>query len=303
MNINLYQIQYDENTAAKDASGLLTFDCRENPEFLKRETAHLIRFYDELIVHANNDDYFGLFSPKFEQKVGLKIHQVKDFISDNQGYDVYLFNPFPMLVYKYMNMWEQSELNHPGILNIVDELFEKSGIDFKASSLSRQTESQVVYCNYWVGKKEFIDNFICFLKRLEKTIDENENLKTKIFNDAQYDLSEACFYPFVFERLLSVYLCLNPTYKAISYKYNRNDFVVNHLNKIEKKFYLSDVKHDFDVWECQNFEKIDEVEIRINILKNFLRPKYGIGLIESIMRKINMFRFNSLRKKILSVIK
>lgn len=302
MNINLYQIQYDENTATKKDSGLFTFDCRENPEFLKREIAHLIRFYDEVVVHADEGDYFGLFSPKFEQKSGLQIQQVREFILNNPEQDIYLFNPFPMLVYKHMNMWEQGALTHPGILGIVDELFEKSGIDFKVSSSHRQNVKQVVYCNYWVGRKDFLDGFVGLLKELDRTIELNQNIRDKVFMDTQYDLSDACFYPFIFERLLSTYLYLSPKINTLPYAYTQNDLVVNHLNKIEKKFYLSDVKRDFDEWECQNYEKIDDVGIKLNILKTFLRPKYGIGLIESIMRKINILRFNSLRKKILSVL-
>ena len=49
MKINLYQIQYDEKSKPAEDSGFFAFDCRANSEFLKREMAHMMRFYDEII--------------------------------------------------------------------------------------------------------------------------------------------------------------------------------------------------------------------------------------------------------------
>lgn len=299
MDIFLYQIQYDDKTAASEDSGLLTFDCREKPEFLKRETAHFIRFYDEVVIHANDDDYFGLLSPKFGDKTGLTSIDVTQFIQDNPNQDIYLFNPFPMLVYMYLNMWVHAENVHLGLLDITDELFKKSNFDFEVSSLHRQNVHQVTYCNCWVAKKTYFDKYISLLKKMDKTIDENQVLRSKIFEFTEYANEKACFYPFIFERVLSTFLYLNPEIKSLPYKYQDKDIVTNRLNRIERKFCLSPLKDTFDEWESQKTVDVEEIRIKLDIMTNFLRPKHSVGLVRSVIKKINLFKFQTLKDNIL----
>lgn len=128
MNIFLYQIWYDEQTKPDEQSGLLAFDCRKNPEFLKREIAHLIRFYDEIV--ANNNDYFSLLSPRFFGKTGLTTNDVKQFALKNPNYDVYLFNPYPTNVYLHLNVWEQGKRHHRGLKQLTQNLLNKANINF-----------------------------------------------------------------------------------------------------------------------------------------------------------------------------
>ena len=90
--IYLYQIQYDENSKPNENSGFKAFDVRDRPEFLKRETAHMVRLYEEIISSGDDNDFYGLFSPKFTQKTGLFADDVIEFVNDN-NVDVCLFNP------------------------------------------------------------------------------------------------------------------------------------------------------------------------------------------------------------------
>lgn len=296
MNINLYQIQYDENTAAKEDSGIFTYDCRGNPEFLKREIAHLIRFYDEVVVHASDDEYFGLFSPKFELKTRLTIPKVKSFICNNPGRDIYLFNPCPMHVFQYLNMWEQGEEFHKGLVEITDKLLQKANINFSVKLPHRQTEQQVVYCNYWVAKKTKFDEIIYYFKLLNSIVDNDQEIRQEIFDFTEYAISQACFYPFVFERLLSTFLYMNKEIDVLPYSYKREDNF--YFSKLEKKFYFSKVHKDYNNWELTNMGNINEVRNRINIIKKFIYPQHDSKLLKSIIKRVNLITFKILSKKL-----
>lgn len=298
MNINLYQIQYDENTAAKDASGLLTFDCRENPEFLKREIAHLIRFYDEVVVHANNDDYFGLFSPKFTEKTKLSIFDVKAFIEQNIGQNIYLFNPFPMLVYKHLNMWEQGEAGHMGLQQITNQLFHQARIDFNVDSLHRQNHKQVVYCNYWVANKLTFDKVMPLIKQLDLLCETDVEIREKILSHTHYTGGEACFYPFVFERILSTFLYLNKNIKVLPYEYDSSHIAITSMKKLEKKFYQSSLRAEFRDWELAGNKSVEEIKLKIDLISNYMYPqsKSKSKAMKSALKVLNLFKFNQLKK-------
>jgi len=231
MKLYLYQIWYDKNTKPDEQSGLLAFDCRNNPEFLKREIAHLIRFYDEIVKDADNDNYFALLSPRFNKKTGLTIDQVKNFVLANPNQDVYLFNPFPMQVYSDMNVWDSGELQHEGLKELTQLLFDTANIKFDVYNKHRNTVYNTVYCNYWVASKSFLDNFVDFLKNLDKTIDNMPDYnRDKYFSDARYH-TKASFYPFIFERLISSFLLLNSNYNVKPYIYNSGSVLFKKTKK------------------------------------------------------------------------
>ena len=95
MKIELYQTWHDENSYPEDSTGLLPFDCRKNPEFHKRESAHLIRLYD------NDIKYHHLtFETRGRKKLmskqganlcdGIALHEL---FLDKTGAAAYLLTP------------------------------------------------------------------------------------------------------------------------------------------------------------------------------------------------------------------
>lgn len=298
MELNLYQIQYDDETSALSDSGFLTYDCRAKPEFLKREIAHLIRFYHEIVVRADTEDYFSLLSPKFNYKTGLTAQHIKEFITNNPEQDVYLFNPYPIHIYNYMNVWEQAKLNHPEILNLADDLFRITGINFKTTELHRNSIHQVIYCNYWVAKKSFFDQFIPFLQLLDDAI---ENMpverRASFFAETNYR-SPACCYPFIFERLLTTYLYLHPRIKSKAYEFSQPFKGYHYLNRIERKFYYGDSRKMFDQWERVNQPDIQEIEKVIKVITSILRPQiytpYVGKLLRSLVKSFNIYQIDKI---------
>lgn len=300
MKIHLYQIWYDEISKPDKQSDLLAFDCRNNPEFLKREIAHLIRFYDEIVKYADEDTYFALLSPRFSEKTGLTINRVNDFVLKNPNEDVYLFNPFPMHVYLDMNVWENGELQHEGLKELTQLLFDTAGINFNVYNKYRNTVYNTVYCNYWVASKPFLNDFIGFLKKLDNTIDHMPKYnRDRYFSDARYH-TKASFYPFIFERLISTFLVLNSNYKAKPFVYSEDDFLVKKMKRIDRAFYLSASRKNFDSWEA-NTNNINLLKEKYLLLNNTLRPNISIfpfaflnKWFASIIRRINKRRMAKL---------
>lgn len=234
MSIHLYQIQYDDHTKPSDESGFIGFDVRDNPEFLKREMAHMTRFYDEIVSKGVDEDFYGLFSPKFNDKSGLLSCDILDFSEKNPDADLYIFNPFPIHVYKYLNVWRQGEEHHPNIIKLANQMFDAADFDFDVASLHRNSIKNTVYCNYWVAKKTFFDVFIPFVKKMDKAInDMPDEMKSEYFSETNY-LTHACFYPFIFERLISSFLVKNPIFDVRPYLYS--DLSKIHMGRVERSF-------------------------------------------------------------------
>lgn len=273
MNIYLYQIQYDDASKPSDTSGFKAFDVRDNPEFLKREMAHMMRFYDDIVSKGSDDSYYGLFSPKFNEKSGLSSADVMNFVEKNLEADVCLFNPFPMTVYKNLNVWRQGEENHPDLIRLANQMFDKAGFDFDAASFHRNSLANTVYCNYWVAKKSFFDGFIPFVKKMDQAInDMPEHMRAEYFVDAKY-ITKACYYPFLFERLLSTFLIsdfgMNYTSKPYVYQAEPNG---TRLGKVEKAFFQHDGMSKFNQWESGS-RSVSEVSEKIEMLQMVLHPK------------------------------
>ncbi|MGP1607870.1 MAG: hypothetical protein ACTTGU_06980 [Moraxella sp.] len=306
MNIFLYQIWYDEHSQPNNNSGLYGFDCRHNPEFLKREVAHLIRFYDEIVCNGEDSDYFSLLSPRFCEKTGLRIQQVHNFIKDNKGYDIYLFNPYPMNVYCNFNVWDHGEDNHTGLKEITNKLFDMAGFDFNVNTPHRNNIYTTVYCNYWVASKVFFDDFINLLKLLDFTIDSMATEeRSKYFSETTYR-TKASFYPFIFERIICSYLLKNPQIRSLPYIYQNNFNGYNKMRSIEKAFYFSQERQYFDDWEKNNSLKL--IKQGYNVIHELLYPKVDIckfkfanKWLRSIIRQNNKRKIHLISNKLSNI--
>lgn len=304
MSIHLYQIQYDDQTKPSEESGFIGFDVRDNPEFLKREMAHMIRFYDQIVSKGGDGDFYGLFSPKFSEKSGLLSSDVLDFVAQNTDADVCIFNPFPINVCKYLNVWRQGEERHPNLIRLANQMFEIAGFDFDASGFYRNSVRDTAYCNYWVAKKTFFDDFIDFVKKIDHVIENMpESRRSEYFADAQY-ISKACYYPFLFERLLSTFLVsdLGSHYISKPHIYQENISDIQ-ISKIEKAFVKNGGIRKFYQWEEKN-KSVSEIYEKVDVLENFLNPKINKNLLQpiaiifrSLIKKINRITIVSFLKK------
>lgn len=152
----------------------------------------------------SHTDLLGTVSWKFQQKTGLTGQVFLDNINANPGYDVYFVNPFPELCI-YRSVWDHGEEFHPRLKEITGKLFQACGYDTRL--LEHETPPNLTaYCNYWVGSKNFWDEYIAFLTPIwEYAHQGNEPLSLELRKMAD-PFIKAPYLPFLFERLFSTFL-------------------------------------------------------------------------------------------------
>ena len=215
--IILYNIKYTASVGTKDPE-FLEYDCSGTPHVEEREVFHMRDFF--AAGQHIRAKYSGLLSPRFTTKTGLTGHNVKEFIRDNPGHDVYIFDRNMIQPYQFFNIWEHGEHFHPGLKALTSDLFKDSGLSFEISQFPRQTRKQFAFCNFWVGNAEFWSEFMQFLDPVLKTLDRDASGVRKYYRLAKYGREgDHSFVPFVLERMLSTFLSMVPTIRAAKYPF------------------------------------------------------------------------------------
>ena len=226
----------------------IEYDCRDNPESQKREVAHMLNFYDEGIWKESGASYFGLVSPKFTDKTGIGGKAFIEWIEANPGYDVYFINPFPQLAYWHYNVWESGEFWHPGLRDLADILFERFGLTIRVEDLPRNTASSLLYCNFWVGNEKFWRIYMDFVRKLIDIVDHLDAESYKKFFERAPHYAPATYFPFIFERLFSIFLALHGEISCLPYPYGPDEILNKCENEMER-FIIREWAGLIDVWD------------------------------------------------------
>ena len=251
MQTAIYQILYDDWIVGHSDPAFMIYDCRHNPERERRETAHMLRFYDEVICQTGCDDIFGLLSPKFARKAGLPGHAFVEWIEANPGHDVYFINPYPSVGYSTFNVWTQGEFWHPGLGELANSLFAAAGVPIRVEALPRNSAATLLYCNYWVGRRNFWHGFMRFVRSMVMAVENLDIPQRKRISDPTPYHLPATYFPFVFERLFSTYLVLQGNVNALAYRYS-HDAIINSADINEMERYALRTWADMiDAWDAE----------------------------------------------------
>lgn len=235
--IKIYQTYIFDSDLKEFDPAFVPNDWRHNPRSELREIDIFFDFFDK--GRYKEADYLGVVSKKFNKKTKISGKRFIEFIQNNPGADVYFINPFPQNAYFSYNVWDQGESCHKGICDATQYLFDQAGIPIHVSELGRNKDDSLLYCNYWVGSHAFWESYIPFLRSLFNTI-ENEMPPEKralFFNETEHDGGYAPLFPFIFERLFSTYLLLNPSIKHKGYKHTPEEIRNACINEQEKRIY------------------------------------------------------------------
>ena len=249
MTVAVYQIRYGEDVVGAFDPAFITYDCRANPEPEKRETAHMLRFYDEGAWRRGGAEHFGLVSPKFAGKARLGGTAFVDWVEANPGYDLYFINPFPQVSYWHFNVWTQGEFWHPGLGEIADALFAAAGHSIRVESLPRNTAATLLYSNYWVGNEKFWRAYMPFVRKMAVAVDDlGASDREKLFGLAPH-YAPATYFAFVFERLFSTFLVLHEEVAGLPYPHSRDDMRGRCDNDMER-FIIDEWSGMIDAWDA-----------------------------------------------------
>lgn len=130
---------------------ILDNTANERPDW--REYWPIRRF---LLNEALDEEaFYGFLSAKFKIKTNLSSAQVYDFIRGaDSATDVILFSQSIHNAAFYLNTFEYGESEHPGLLQVARQFFDRIGRPTDFEELVTDSRSEV-YSNYFVAKPRF----------------------------------------------------------------------------------------------------------------------------------------------------
>lgn len=209
MNLRIYQAYYLPNQITSIDPNFVPYNNSQSQKHQYREYPIFLDIRERCI--NDNIDKWGYFSWKFKDKMpGLTSATIIKQIEDNPNNDVYFWNPFSNYAVTAFNVWEQGQFFHKDLLEIMEYIFPKIGID--KEYLYRPMLPEVIYFGlYCVGNKKFWDGFLNLAGRYHDCIDNlPDRIKDLHNGSAGYpNFPDLWYFPFIHERLLSTYLSLN----------------------------------------------------------------------------------------------
>lgn len=208
MAIRIHQIYYDDRQQAGLDPAFIPYDNRANARPDWREYHVFRSAYRAGLCAAG--DVTGFVSWKFRSKTRLSGARFIDLIRRHPGSDVYFVNPDRIERGRWRSVWEQGEFHHPGILGLAQRIFSTVGVAIDLARFEQPPE-HVAYCNYWAGGGKFWDAYMAFCEPVHECIEHGLSAADRDLIHRRADRTiDACFIPFIMERLFSTLLTLRP---------------------------------------------------------------------------------------------
>lgn len=262
MKIRLLQNCIEDRHFAKVQDGFEAYDFRHNPRPELRE----FQIFRELFERGEHKraDVLGAVSMRFKGKSLLDGKQVRRWIEDNPGYDVYVVNPYPQFAYTHKNLWQFSEnTRDPAFTAKSQRAFDRIGIPFDLSRTGHQSNRILSTCSYWFGTPAFWETYMREVILPVLAADRQQ------LGDELYDFLYAPqFYygvashfcgslPFLLERSMSMFLARTQGLKALFYPADRARVLACSLFSFEQE--LVTLYGDMvDRWVTENYEGDDK---------------------------------------------
>lgn len=213
MTFEVYQPLYRPGQTLTD-DGFAPF-VHGNERASWRELQFIIKIFDEGLHRRH--DLVGLFSPRFTEKTRMTSADVRDFIEDNPGGEIYTFVAHPYLPYFTYNVWTNGEELHPGLIDVAQGLLDAAGLPFDLPRTGRHPADIWCMCNFWVGSTRFWEAYVGEVLRPLATYLER-NSENPAVQAALLDTRHTRptpFLPFIVERLFTAFLGQNPHWRPL----------------------------------------------------------------------------------------
>jgi hypothetical protein len=216
MNVKIHQIFYDESTRKGVDPGFIPLDNVANPRPDWREYWPIREF-----LRGNRLDdmaMYGFFSPKFHYKTELDATQVHAFVGANMAScDAVVFSPFYDLQSLFLNVFEQGEYFHPGLLGVSQAFCDEIGLGADLATLVNDSRNSV-FSNFLVARPGFWRQWLEINERLF-AIAENpaHALHSRLNAGAAYAHEDVAMKVFVMERTAPLLLALRTQFRCAAY--------------------------------------------------------------------------------------
>jgi hypothetical protein len=208
MKTKIFQICFESSQLDQVDAKLTPFDNTENKHPELREYYNFLKVIDDGLT--DDLDAWGMFGPRWHEKLKVSSDVLFKEIENNPGKDVYLFNHARVQDALFFSVWEQGEYYHPGLKDVAKYILEK--LNYDPGVVDEITESHITcYCSYFVGTTKFWKDYLDFLAKVTKELDSlPEELYNKFNESANYARDKnLTLFPFLVERLFSTFLLLH----------------------------------------------------------------------------------------------
>lgn len=213
LNLRIFQIYYSEETRHAVDPGFIPLDNMANARPDWREYWPIRNFL--LSTELRDDELYGFLSPKFGDKGGLWSKTVKDFIVARLGEaDVFIFSPFFDMSAFFVNVFEQGEACHPGLLEVTQKFFLAINFKVDVSRILNDTQN-TVFCNYFVATARFWRAWFEIAEKLFAICEgPDSSLKRQLNAPTEHGDERVAMKVFVLERLATLLICTNPEFRT-----------------------------------------------------------------------------------------
>lgn len=205
----VHQIYYDEDSRRQLDPGFVPLDNTRNERPDWFEFWVIRRFL--LDTPLQDDAWYGFFSPRFRAKTGLSASQVMDFLeSAAPQADVALFSHRWDQIAYYLNVFEQGETLHHGLLDLSQQFFSSIGMEVNLRDLVTHSRT-AVFSNFIVAKPVFWREWLPIANSFFAYVEDSNNaqsgaIKASTFHG--YPWKKTPMKTFIQERFASVLLAL-----------------------------------------------------------------------------------------------
>lgn len=254
MNIRLLQNCIEDRHFDEIVPGLEPLDFRHNPRPALRE----FQIFDELFaagVHRSAD-IVGAVSSRFHAKGLLDGHEVRRWIGQHPGHDVYVINPRPQNVYLCFNNFDRGQITHQDnqLQQRYQRVLDLAGVPLDIVNVGRQHHGNYGMCSYWAGSTRFWERFMTELVLPVIRLDRaqlGDELHAFLYQPTPYwGVSEhrAGALPHLLERATSIYIDTHFRTTALHYRRSREQILACCLYPFERDL-VETFGDQVDAWD------------------------------------------------------
>jgi len=218
MKYEIFQICFEDRQLAEVDWDFTAFDNTSNKHPELREFHSFNRIIDE--GHADGLDAWGVFGPRWQDKMRHSSKVIVEAIDNNPNADVWIFNHARVQDALTYNVWEQGEYFHKGIKQVVSAALKAGG--YQTDAIDTIMTDATCYCSYFVATEKFWKEYIVFLKDMKEKLEALTGEDAEIYHgSANYSRDPNLnMFPFIVERLFSTFLHMNTKFKVYSRPYD-----------------------------------------------------------------------------------
>lgn len=232
-DVRIHQIYFEPEQKSRLDPSFIPFDNCTNPSPELREFYVFKQAYEQGL--HRQAAYTGFWSWKYFQKCAVPGKRFIDFVNKNPGADVYFINPMLHTVLLHKNTWVQGEKCHPGMLELADKIFKGLGYQIDLQHL-KMNFSNTLCCNFWVGNEKFWQRYMSMAMAIhDYTMHNLDDRDRQLMFMRADSVRDACYFPFIIERLFSTLLILHPDIQFFSYRYGPLEAVHRYTLLVKEK--------------------------------------------------------------------